>query len=194
MRCATAFRAAPTVPAAPPTTRARSSPSEQWTSRERRPRSSARSCRSVRSSRSWSTTCRRTRTTSQQAVTDYIRDVMRRTAGADALAIVAFAAIGQLSHDGGVSAAGFARDALPLLAGWFGAALLFGACRSPSRRTFVLTWLVGITVGVAIRAAVLGRAVNGHQAAFLVTSLIFTLLLLIAFRSLLRVRRLSKVG
>lgn len=117
-----------------------------------------------------------------------------RLAVADALAIVSFAAIGQLSHDGGVSAAGFARDALPLLAGWFGAALVFGAYRSAAPRAFVLTWLVGIGAGVAIRAAVLGRTVNGHQAAFLVTSLIFTLLLILAFRSLLRARRLSRIG
>jgi hypothetical protein len=108
-----------------------------------------------------------------------------RLAVADALAIVAFAAIGQLSHHGGVSIAGFARDALPLLAGWFGAALVFGAYRSAAPRAFLLTWLVGITAGVGIRAAVLGRALNGHEAAFLVTSLIFTLLLILGCRALL---------
>ncbi|HEY7630472.1 MAG TPA: DUF3054 domain-containing protein [Thermoleophilaceae bacterium] len=108
-----------------------------------------------------------------------------RLAVADALAIVAFAAIGQLSHHGGLSIAGFARDALPLLAGWFGAAFVFGAYRGAAPRAFLLTWLVGITVGVGIRAAVLGRALNGHEAAFLVTSLVFTLLLILGCRSLL---------
>lgn len=111
-----------------------------------------------------------------------------RLAASDALAIVAFAAIGQLSHDGGVSAAGFARDALPILGGWFAAAAAFAAYRRPDGRAFVLTWVVGVSGGVAIRAAVLGKRLDGHQAAFLLTSLVFTLLLVLAFRALNRVR------
>jgi tellurite resistance protein TehA-like permease len=55
----------------------------------------------------------------------------------------------------------------------------------------VLTWLVGVTAGVAVRALVLGRAVNGHEAAFLVTSLVFTLLLVLGCRAL-AVRRLRR--
>lgn len=108
----------------------------------------------------------------------------RRLAAADATAIVIFAAIGQLSHHGGVSVAGFARDALPILAGWFVAAAAFGLYKRVSRRAFVLTWLVGVTAGVAVRALVLGRSLNGHEAAFLVTSLVFTLLLVLACRAL----------
>jgi DUF3054 family protein len=108
----------------------------------------------------------------------------RRLAAADAAAIVIFAAIGQLSHHGGVSLAGFARDALPILAGWFLAAAAFGLYKRNSRRAFMLTWLVGVTAGVAVRAVVLGRTLNGHEAAFLVTSLVFTLLLVLACRAL----------
>lgn len=110
---------------------------------------------------------------------------------ADAAAIVLFAAIGQLSHHGGVSLAGFARDALPILAGWFVAATAFGLYTRNGRRAFVLTWLVGVTAGVAARALVLGRAVNGHEAAFLVTSLVFTLLLVLGCRAL-AIRRLRR--
>jgi Protein of unknown function (DUF3054) len=102
----------------------------------------------------------------------------------DAAAIVLFAAIGQLSHDGGVSAAGFARDALPIAAGWFAAGAILGVYTRPGRRVFLLTWLVGVTAGVALRALVLGRPANGHEAAFLVTSLVFTLLLLVSARVL----------
>jgi hypothetical protein len=105
-------------------------------------------------------------------------------AAADAVAIVLFAAIGQLSHHGGVSLAGFARDALPLLGGWFLAAAAFGLYTRGGRRAFVLTWLVGVTAGVAVRALVLGRSLNGHEAAFLVTSLVFTLVLVLACRAL----------
>lgn len=107
----------------------------------------------------------------------------RRLVAADAIAIVVFAAIGQLSHHGGVSASGFARDALPIMAGWFVAAAVFGAYRNPSRRAFVLTWLVGVTAGVALRALVLGRTANGHEAAFLLVSLVFTLLLILSCRA-----------
>lgn len=107
----------------------------------------------------------------------------RRLVAADAIAIVVFAAIGQLSHHGGVSASGFARDALPIMAGWFVAAAVFGAYRNPSRRAFALTWLVGVTAGVALRALVLGRTANGHEAAFLLVSLVFTLLLILSCRA-----------
>ena len=110
----------------------------------------------------------------------------RRLAAADAAAIVVFAAIGQLSHHGGVSAAGFARDALPILTGWFATGAVFRVYARRDACAFVLTWLVGVTAGVALRALVLGRPANGHEAAFLVTSLVFTLLLIGACRALTR--------
>ena len=117
---------------------------------------------------------------------------VRQLALADVAAIILFAAIGQLSHHGGVSAAGFARDALPILAGWLAAAAAFGAYRRPGWRTLALTWLVGVTAGVALRALILGRPANGHEAAFLVTSLVFTLLLVLGCRLLLARRVLAR--
>ena len=83
-----------------------------------------------------------------------------------------------------MSAAGFARDALPILAGWLVASALFGAYRRQERRAFWLTWMVGVTAGVALRAVLLGRSANGHEAAFLVVALVFTLLLVLACRAL----------
>jgi hypothetical protein len=108
----------------------------------------------------------------------------RRLALSDALAIVVFATIGQLSHDGGVSAGGYARDALPVLVAWFAAAALLGTYRKPDRRTFLLTWGLGVTVAVAARALILGRHLGGKELAFLVTSLIFILLFTLAARGL----------
>jgi hypothetical protein len=102
---------------------------------------------------------------------------------ADALALILFATLGQLSHDGGVSAAGYARDALPLLAGWFAAALALRTYARPGRRVFLQTWAIGVTAGVLLRAAVLGRHLGGGQLAFLATSLVFTLVLLVACRA-----------
>jgi hypothetical protein len=102
---------------------------------------------------------------------------------ADAVALILFATLGQLSHDGGVSAAGYARDALPLMAGWFATALALRTYARPGRRVFLQTWAIGVTGGVLLRAAVLGRHLGGDQLAFLITSLVFTLLLLVACRA-----------
>jgi Protein of unknown function (DUF3054) len=104
---------------------------------------------------------------------------------ADASALVLFAVVGLLSHDGAVSAAGLARDALPLLAGWFAAALLFGTYRRRSVRTLLLAWVVGVPVGVGLRGLVLGRALDGREAAFLAVALTFTLLFVLTLRAAL---------
>jgi hypothetical protein len=116
--------------------------------------------------------------------------------GSDALAIVVFAAIGQLSHHGGVSVAGFARDALPVLGCWLVAAWGFGLYRRPGATAFLRTWLVGVTAGVVVRAAILGRPIGGRELAFLFTSLVFVLLFVLAFRAIGRValRRRAVAG
>jgi hypothetical protein len=105
---------------------------------------------------------------------------------ADAVAIVAFATVGLLSHDHALSATGYARDALPVLGGWYAAALVFGAYRRPSRRTLLATWAAGVTAGILARALVLGRELDGGQAVFLGIALAFTLLFVLAARSALR--------
>ena len=105
----------------------------------------------------------------------------RPAAFSDAAAIVVFAIVGLVSH--GASAGAFAHDALPLLGGWFAAALLTRLYERPSLSRLLVTWAVGITTGVLVRALILGRALNGHQAAFLATSLVFTLLFVVALRA-----------
>jgi hypothetical protein len=106
----------------------------------------------------------------------------RTLALADGLAITAFTVIGMLSHDGRVSLAGLAQDALPLLAGWFGAATAFRLYAQRTRRALLLTWAAGIPVGVLVRAAALSRLNEPRQLAFLATTLVLTL----AFVSLAR--------
>jgi hypothetical protein len=69
---------------------------------------------------------------------------------ADAAAILLFVTIGQLSHRGGVSASGYAEDAVPFLVAWLAAFRVF-------RGRFLPTWLTGLTLGVAIRAVVLSH-------------------------------------
>jgi hypothetical protein len=100
----------------------------------------------------------------------------------DAVALVAFAVVGLLSHHGTVTAAGLAHDALPLLAGWFAAALVFRLYTRPSVWRLLATWACGVTAGVLLRALVLGRTLNGHEAAFLGVALTFTLLFVVVLR------------
>jgi hypothetical protein len=100
---------------------------------------------------------------------------------------VLFAIVGLLSHH--ASASAFARDALPLLGGWFAAALATRLYQRPSIQRLLVTWAAGITTGVLVRALILGRHLDGHQAAFLATSLVFTLLFVLALRAAARALR-----
>jgi hypothetical protein len=85
-----------------------------------------------------------------------------RLALAGAVATLVFATAGQLSHEGGVSAGGYAADVLPLLACWLVAAWW--------TRRFVPTWLLGVTGGVALRMVILGHYRFG-ELAFLAVAL-----------------------
>ena len=104
-----------------------------------------------------------------------------RAIAVDALAIVVFAIVGLISH--GASATHFFRDALPLLGGWFAAAFVTRLYVQPSIPRLLVTWAVGITAGVLVRALILGRSLNGHEAAFLAVSLTFTLLFVVVLRT-----------
>ena len=103
-------------------------------------------------------------------------------AGADAAALVVFTLIGLLSHHGGVSGRGLARDLLPLAGGWFAVALVVRLYTRPAPWRLAATWLVGITAGVAIRAAILGHTHAGKEAAFLGVALAFTAVFALASR------------
>jgi hypothetical protein len=105
----------------------------------------------------------------------------RLAAVSDAAAILVFAILGLISHRASVGA--FAHDALPLLFGWFAVALAVQLYARPSVKRFLMTWSVGITAGVLLRALILGRHLNGKQAAFLATSLVFTVLFVLALRA-----------
>jgi hypothetical protein len=80
------------------------------------------------------------------------------------VAILAFATIGQLSHDHHVSLGGYAADALPLLVAWVAVAY--------ATRRFVPTWLAGVTLGVVIRMIALGHY-HWDQLTFLLVALVF---------------------
>jgi hypothetical protein len=97
----------------------------------------------------------------------------------DAAALLAFVTLGLLHHRGGLSATGYARDALPLAGSWAVAARALDLYRRPRLRALAGTWLAGIVAGVLVRAAVVGHL----DATFLAVALAFTLLLVVAFRA-----------
>jgi Protein of unknown function (DUF3054) len=103
-------------------------------------------------------------------------------AACDGAALVLFAVVGLLSHHGAVSGRGLARDALPLLGGWFVAAALLRLYARPGPARLAGTWLVGVTGGVVVRATILRHSDVGKEAAFLAVSLAFTLLFVLAAR------------
>jgi len=107
-----------------------------------------------------------------------------RPAIADALAILVFVTIGLLSHHGDLSVAGYARDALPFLGCWFGAALAFRLYSRPGWWRLAATWAVGVPVAVLVRALGLGRHLGSKEGAFLVVSLVTVGVLVVAFRLL----------
>jgi hypothetical protein len=105
-------------------------------------------------------------------------------AACDAAAILVFVTIGLVSHHRGLSAEGYARDTLPLAGGWFAAAAFFHPYGDPPRRRALLaTWACGIPAGVLARALVLGRALNGGEAAFLGVCLVTIGLFVVVLRS-----------
>jgi hypothetical protein len=83
-----------------------------------------------------------------------------------------FVVVGVLTHDASVTA--FVRDALCILGGWFAAGLI-------SQRLLV-QWFLGISAGVAARAAIVGH----WSWAFYGVALAFTLLFVLAARQVLR--------
>src|ERR1700678_2699031 len=102
-------------------------------------------------------------------------------------AILIFVTIGLVAHHRGLSAAGYARDTLPLAAGWFAAAALFHPYRGRARlRAVVATWACGVPAGVLLRALVLGRTLDGKEASFLGVCLTMIGLLVLLLRGTLR--------
>ncbi|MGH2728374.1 MAG: DUF3054 domain-containing protein [Actinomycetota bacterium] len=105
-------------------------------------------------------------------------------AAGDAIAIILFAVIGLANHDEGITLAGIARNALPILGAWLVVAVFAGTYARPGLRTLLLTWVVAVPFGVVIRAIVLDRPADGSQVTFGIVAMIATLVLLLAWRRL----------
>jgi hypothetical protein len=110
---------------------------------------------------------------------------VRRRALADLVALLAFVVVGVLSHEHALAGRALLHNAVPLLAGWFGVAAVSGSYRRGGWWQ-LLPWCVGLPLGVLARALWLGHPLDGKQAAFLVTTLLFGGAFVLAGRGVLR--------
>jgi hypothetical protein len=118
-------------------------------------------------------------------------------AACDAAALTVFVAVGLVSHTGSIPLGDLAATLLPLLACWMVAAVASGLYAHPRPAALLVTWLIGVPLGVAIRAVLLARTADGEEAAFLAASMVFTLLFVCVTRAALQLagrRRPSSRG
>jgi hypothetical protein len=78
-------------------------------------------------------------------------------AGVDALALLAFSALGLLSHGEPVTGGGVARNFLPLLLAWFLLSLPLGTYSRGGLGRLLANWALGVPLGVLLRGLILGR-------------------------------------
>ena len=104
----------------------------------------------------------------------------------DAGALLVFVAVGVATH--GASGGAFVRDVLCILGGWFAAAAALRLYRRGGWRRLAATWLLGVTAGVAVRAALVGHFAADFYAVALAFTALFVLGARLAATRLLRTR------
>jgi hypothetical protein len=98
------------------------------------------------------------------------------------VALIVFVVIGVLTHDASLRA--LVRDLACILGGWFAVALAVRLYSRSGWWRLVVTWLAGISLGVLVRAAIVGH----WPGAFYAVALGFSGLFVVAAR-LFRRRR-----
>jgi Protein of unknown function (DUF3054) len=116
----------------------------------------------------------------------------RLLALSDTVAILLFVTIGLISHRKGLNLEGYARDALPLLGSWFAAAMTFRTYADPRFWRLAATWAAGVSIGVLIRALILGRSLNGKEAAFFCVALVTIAVFVVVLRLVASLTRPSR--
>jgi hypothetical protein len=99
----------------------------------------------------------------------------------DAAALVVFVAVGVATH--GASVGAFFRDLACILGGWFAVAAVVRLYTRGGRLRLGATWLIGISAGVLVRAALVGHVAYD----FWGVALAFTALFVLAGRLAARV-------
>lgn len=111
------------------------------------------------------------------------RGKISSAAVADGVALSVFVLVGVAIH-GTVKPVAVLRDAAFLLPAWYAAAGVLRLYRTASWRIFLLTWGLGIPLGILLRQVWVGRLMTRATVAFLITALVLTLVFLIAGRGL----------
>ena len=106
---------------------------------------------------------------------------------ADAVALIAFVAVGLRSHDIGPVAEVAARNIVPLAVTWAVVGLVVGAYRRRDLASLAITWVVAVPVALLVRARWVGSPQGGRIAVFVAVGLTFTLLFLLIGRAVIAV-------
>jgi DUF3054 family protein len=109
-----------------------------------------------------------------------------KAAAWDAVALLVFVLVGVLTHDASVGA--FFRDAACILGGWFAVASATRLYVRGGWRRLVVTWLVGVSAGVLVRAAVVGHLAFDFWGVALAFTAVFVLAGRVGGQALLRNR------
>ena len=105
----------------------------------------------------------------------------------DTALLLLFAALGRRSHDESGTVVPVLTTAAPFLLGWLSAAALLRLDRAPrSARAALHVWLLGIPLGLALRALLFGR---GVAPSFVAVALAFTAVTLLGWRLAAGLRR-----
>jgi hypothetical protein len=108
----------------------------------------------------------------------------RALAVADAIALLAFVAVGLRSHRIGAIAEIAVRNLVPLTVAWIVVALVVGTYRRRDLLSLVLTWMVAVPTALLVRTWWVGSPQGGRIAVFLGVGMAFTLLFLLIGRGL----------
>jgi len=98
---------------------------------------------------------------------------VKKAAAWDAAALLVFVVVGVVTHD--ASATAFVRDLLCILGGWFAAAIVLRLYVRGGRWRLAATWLVGVSAGVLVRAAIVGHLAVDFWGVALGFTLLFVL-------------------
>jgi hypothetical protein len=107
----------------------------------------------------------------------------------DAIALIAFVAVGMRSHDAGTATDIFLRNAVPLLGVWAIAAVVLGTYRRMHLATLLWTWLIAVPIALVIRSVWVGSPTGSRLAVFLAIGMAFTLLFLLVGRGIAEIVR-----
>ena len=100
--------------------------------------------------------------------------------------LVIFAVFGGLIHTNSFSFRDVLINIGLLGIGWIGVAIILRPYSNRASMYFGIAWVLGVTVGVFLRALALGSEVDGEYLRFWGITILFTLMLLIVWRVIVR--------